>query len=216
MISHRDLLGLAGLADYFPLIGDYLRGATTEVQFETDRGDQFRTHIIVDAALFPSVKIAVEGSDSAVVARRFFALPEMYQGGSWDLVDPADEHALRQLVDRRQADTDAAQQAGREELALRLRLREEAEREAAQIATEAARQDARERLLAVKRPVFRDHRWRDITRDLNLLLDEIDREGDRRFIADVSRFGVFSDRQFAWVMDIFDRTIRSIRKKRLR
>ncbi len=77
MISHRDLQGLAGLADYFPLIGDYLRGATTEVQFETDRGDQFRTHIIVDAALFPSVMIAVEGSDSAVVARRFFALPEL-------------------------------------------------------------------------------------------------------------------------------------------
>jgi len=76
MISHRDLLGLTRLADYFPLIGDYLRGATTEVQFETDRGDQFRTHIIVDDALFPSVMIAVEGSDSAVVARRFFALPE--------------------------------------------------------------------------------------------------------------------------------------------
>jgi len=76
MISHRDLLGLAGWADYFSLIGDYLRGATTEVQFETDQGDQFRTHIIVDAALFPSLMIAVEGSDSAVVARRFFALPE--------------------------------------------------------------------------------------------------------------------------------------------
>jgi len=61
MISHRDLLGLAGLANYFPLVGDYLRGATIAVQFETDRGDQFRTHTIVDAASFPAVMIAVEG-----------------------------------------------------------------------------------------------------------------------------------------------------------
>ncbi len=213
MISQRDLQGLAGLVDHFPLIGDYLRGATCGVQFETDEGDQFRTHIIVDATSFPTVMIAVRGSDSAPVARSFFALPEMYETASWDLADPADETALRDLIVRRRTDTEAAQQAGRAELARRLQAREEAEKEAARIATEAARQEARKRLLTVKRPVFRDHRWGDIARDLNLLLDEIDREGDRRFIADVTRFGMFSDRQFAWVMDIFDRTVRSIRKK---
>ncbi len=216
MISHRDLQVLAGLADYFPLVGDYLRGATTEVQYETDRGDQFRTHIIVEATSFPVVMIAVEGSDSAAVARSFFALPLMYQAGGWDVVDPSDERALRELIDRRRIDTEAAQQAGRAELARRLRLREEEELQAALIATEAARQEACERLLTVIRPVFRDHRWRNIVRDLNLLIDAIEREGDRRFIADVSRNGLFSDRQFAWVMDIFDRTIRSIRKKRSR
>lgn len=216
MISQLDLQGLSDMADYFPLIGDYLRGATSEVQFETDRGDQFRTHIIVDASSFPTVMMAVQGSDSAVVARSFFALPELYRTGGWELADPSDEHALRELIDRRQTDTEATQLAGRAELARRLRLREEQETEAARLATETARQEARERLLTVKRPTFRNSRWIDIARDLNLFLDEIEREGDRRFIADVARFGVFSDRQFAWVMDIFDRTARSIRKKRLR
>lgn len=65
MISQRDLLGLAGLVDFFPLIGDYLRGATSEVQFETDRGDQFRTHIIVDASSLPTVMLVVEGHSGA-------------------------------------------------------------------------------------------------------------------------------------------------------
>jgi len=49
------------------------------VQFETDRGDQFRANIIVDASSFRTVTIAVEGSDSAAVARQFFALPEMHR-----------------------------------------------------------------------------------------------------------------------------------------
>jgi len=34
MISQRDLQVLAGVADYFLLVGDYLRGATTEVTHE--------------------------------------------------------------------------------------------------------------------------------------------------------------------------------------
>ncbi len=74
MISHRDLQVLAGFADYFPLVGDYLRGATTEVQYETDRGDQFRTHIIVEATSFPVVMVTVGGSDRVAVSRSFAAI----------------------------------------------------------------------------------------------------------------------------------------------
>lgn len=216
MIAQRDLLILAGLPDYFPLIGDYLRGATIGVQFDTDQGPQYRTHIIVQSGDFPSVSIAVEGSDIRPVARRFFALPEMYEAGQWDLVDPADEQALRELVDHRRTDTEAAKQAGRAELLRRIRRREEEEREAALIATEAARHEARERLLMVDRPPFRDPRWRSILRDLNMVIEDITREGDRRFVADVCRYGLFSDRQFAWAMDIFDRTVRTVRKSRNR
>jgi hypothetical protein len=216
MIAQRDLLVLAGLPDYFPLIGDYLRGATIEVQFDTDRGGQYQTHIIVQSGDFPIVSIAAEGSDIRPVTRQFFALPKIYQPGHWDLVDSTDEQALRGLIDHRQTDTEAAKQAARAELIWRIRLRREQEREAKLVATAAARHEARMRLLTAGRLPFRDPRWRLILQDLNIVVEDITREGDRRFIADVTRYGLFTERQFAWVIDIFDRTVRSIRKNRTR
>ncbi len=94
--------------------------------FEVDGVTLTRSHLIVGMGNFPRVSIAVHGATTAPVERQFFALPTIYENTWWELVDPTDEVAVRELVEGKKLHDVATLEAAR--AALNARRREDAER----------------------------------------------------------------------------------------
>jgi len=130
------------------------------------------------------VTIAVEGSSSQV-ERPFFAPTGIYAGLSWELADAADEAAIRALIDGKRRQDAASAAAAQAEMERRRAAREAAEREAASLRTAEAKAEARARLIAAYRTTRPPEGWDLILRDLRMVQDEVDREVDRGFVADL-------------------------------
>lgn len=69
MVAHSALMKPSGRQASFALIGEYLRGATTESRYERDDGWHVRMRMIVEAGNFPLLRIGAEGSSAAPLAR---------------------------------------------------------------------------------------------------------------------------------------------------
>ena len=216
MIKHFELLELSGFPTSFALVGEYLRGAATEVEFERDGMLRRRTHMIVDADDFPRVMIGVEGATTSPHSRQLFSPTDIYGSAQWELADPRDEDALRALVENRRTKDAAARAAGEAELARRQAMRAAEEREAASMRAAEFHRGAFVRLIEAFRTVQSERRLAAILRDLSVVIDRIDRENDRIFVADIAaRQGRwasfrFTEPQARWLNDILERTGRRL------
>ena len=214
-IGYLEFRALSGLPDRFGLIGEYSRGATTQVSFEREGRVEHRTHLIVESGDFPRVLIAAEGSAGRPAERQLFAPTGIYDGRAWELADAAAEAALRLLIAGRLEQTAASAAAAQAEMERRQQARAAAEREAEALRTQEHMAASRLRLVEAYRNGGDRHRWDAVLLDLDLQVGMIERDSDRSFVGDLAakwrrfRFPL-SERQFAWLSDILGRTARRI------
>lgn len=211
VILHDELRGLADRPETYPLLAVHMQGAMTTVR--APGGE--RHHFIEDAAGFPMVRIAVQGSVSEPVRLNIFSTRGVYEEAAWEL-EGEGEAAVAELIARRSADRAAQLRAARAEADRRTAARRRREAESAALTAEETKAGSLARLRAAfaLRPGQRD--WGRLSRDLYVARERIERRGDLEFVSRLieerERSWEFplSPRQRAWLDDILRRLIKTL------